>query len=351
MKLRIKVLGGMIPYPPEKARRVLYEEAHVNLGDLESYPELKRAWDKAITFSSLYSLGRPYPGIITSGATESNILAAYIARTYGARRVLFFETAHYSVVKAAKLLGLEPVKLPVINGFEPDLEALEENVRVNDFIVLTLGNTFTGYFDPVEEVAEIAKRVGAFIHVDAAFAGPLLQFIEPKPIRRLDAVVRTLALDLHKIVEAPIGVGVLLAYSEDYLGPTWFEAPYIPSGKQVGILGTRAGAPLLAAEVIIDELAKENKMKDLYERLMSAAKRVYEELVEKGPYDSPHEPQIPLVCLTHERLDKVLNKLALKGYRVYTCRPLLDGIRLAIMPHTLESLDEIISLLKSVAED
>ncbi len=345
----VKVLGGMIPYPSDDARKILYEKAHVNLGDLESYPELREAWRKVIEFSSKYSLGNLYPGIITSGATESNIIAIYLAKLSGSRRILSFKTAHYSIEKASKLLGLRHIKLPVINGYEPDLSSLESLIEEKDLVVATLGNTFTGYLDPVEEIAKIARRANAFIHVDAAFAGPILSFLDQRPLKGLDDVIRTLALDIHKIPEAPIGVGVLLAYSEKYLKDAWFEAPYIPSGRQVGLLGTRAGAPLLAAEAIVEKLMEGDDMKRLFERLMDATKKIYEELVEKGPYESPHEPQIPLLCLCHDDLNIILKRLKDKGYRAYTCRPLFNGIRLAVMPHILDEIDEIINLLKGVA--
>lgn len=339
----------MIPCPSEEARRVLYEKAYVNLGDIESYPELKKAWNIVLEFSSKYSLGHRYPGIITSGATESNILAVYLAKLSGSRRVLSFKTAHYSIEKAVRLLGLKHVKLPVINGYEPDLSSLESKVKEGDLIVATLGNTFTGYLDPVNEISKVASEANAFLHVDAAFAGSLLSFLERRPLAQLDKVVRTLALDVHKIPEAPIGVGVLLAYSKEYLENAWFKAPYIPSGRQVGLLGTRAGAPLLAAKVIVEKLMNENNMKKLYERLMDATKKVYEELVEKGPYDSPHEPQVPILCLCHDGLNAILKRLKDKGYRAYTCRPLFNGIRLAVMPHILDEIDEIVNLLKEVA--
>ncbi len=349
MKRLLKILGGMIPRPPLEALKILSEKAHVNLGDLESYPELKRAWRKAVSFASVYSLGKNYPGIITSGATESNILAAYLAREQGAKRIISFETAHYSISKAAKLLGMKHLVLPTLNGFEPDVQLLKKTLKEKDLVVVTLGNTFTGYLDPVEDIEIVAEEVNAVVHVDAAFAGPLLSFIDPKPLKELNKTIRTLALDIHKVPEAPIGVGVLLSHSDDYLERVWFTAPYIPSGKQVGILGTRAGAPLLAAEIILDKLIKDNNMKMLFDKLMNAAFKVYKELVEEGPYETPHEPKIPLVCLIHEKLENVLKNLERMGYKAYTCKPLFKGIRLAIMPHILDDIENIINVLKRAA--
>ncbi|MET1102378.1 MAG: aminotransferase class V-fold PLP-dependent enzyme [Pyrodictiaceae archaeon] len=339
----VRVLGGMTPDPPDYARRILYEYAHLNLGDPESYPELLEAWSWVVGFTSRASLGRDYHGLVTSGGTESNILAAYASRLRGARRILFFETAHYSVAKAAALLGLEAVRLPVLNGYEPDLGALEKAVWEDSLVVATLGNTFTGYLDPVQEIARIAGKAGASIHVDAAFAGIIARSLGVEI--RLDKTIRTFSTDLHKIPEAPIGVGVLLTYDEDTLRNLWFKAPYIPSGRQPGLLGTRPGAPLLAAKALLERMGVEG-LKRLGHELMKTTRAIYEELVEKGPYKAPHEPQTPIICLIPPNLGKVLARLERMGYKAYTCRPLFEGIRLVVMPHILQEVDKLVKILR-----
>ena len=349
-KMPTKVIGGMIPYPPDYARELACRFIHVNMGDPEGYPEVAEAASRVVRFMSKAVTGRVYPGVVTSGATESNIIAAYLARESGYNRIVYFETAHYSISKAARLLGMKSARIRTVNGYEPDLNELSRVVSEGDLVVATIGNTYTGYIDPIPEIKEIAERAGAVIHVDAAFAGVISRFISPETTpTKLDNTLRTIAVDMHKIPEAPIGVGTLIAYREEYLEPAWFTAPYIPSGKQFGLLGTRLGGPLIAAAEIA--LRIESKLSDVASTLMNAARRVYLELVERGPYSSPHEPATPIICLTHHRIERVIANLSRKGYKVYTCRPLFNGIRLAILPHVLEYLDSLIDLLKNAAQE
>jgi tyrosine decarboxylase/aspartate 1-decarboxylase len=348
----LRVIGGMIPNPPRCLSEIVSSSLGVNLGDPSSYPGLQEAVERVVGFASRASTGREYPGWPTSGATESNILALLHAREDGYRTVIHFATAHYSIAKAIHLLGLKEVLVRVIDGYAPDLAALEQALEEHpgSIVVATLGTTETGYLDPVGEIARLAGRYDSIVHVDAAFTGPILSVLpNPKANVQLDSIVRTMAVDLHKIPEAPIGAGVLLASSKSIIDGLWYNAPYIPSGRQFGLLGTRPALPILAAAYIAEKL--EPHIKTLADKLMDAAYYVYDNLVGKGPYGSPHPPESPLVCLTHRRHRRIHSNLLSLGYRAYKC-PSFGGVRLAIMPHTLGGvLEHWVKLLRAAARE
>ena len=345
-----RVIGGMIPEPPSCLSQLVASSLGVNLGDPSSYPSLEEAVRRVVGFASRASTGGEYPGWTTSGATESNMLALLYARDEGYGAVVRFSTAHYSISKAARLLGLEEVVVRTIDGYAPDLEALEQALEEHpgSVVVATLGTTETGYLDPLAEIARLARRYDSIVHVDAAFTGPILAVLpNPKARVRLDRTVRTMAVDMHKIPEAPIGAGVLLVYNRSILEGLWYNAPYIPGGRQFGLLGTRPASPVLAAAYIAEKL--EPHLERLASRLMNAAYSVYRDLVEEGPYGSPHPPESPIVCLTHTRHYRVHSILRSLGYRAYKC-PSFGGVRLAIMPHTLGGvLEHWVKLLKTIA--
>jgi glutamate/tyrosine decarboxylase-like PLP-dependent enzyme len=121
-----RVIGGMIPRPPRCLVKIVSSSLGVNLGDPSSYPDLQEAVETVVGFASRAATGREYPGWPTSGATESNILALLRAREEGYSTVIHFTTAHYSVSKAAHLLGLEEIPVRAIDGYAPDLAALEQ---------------------------------------------------------------------------------------------------------------------------------------------------------------------------------------------------------------------------------
>ncbi len=348
-----KVLGGMTPKPGDEYKRLLCEFADENMGDPESYPASRRAFEYVarVLGESLFP-GSPLYPTPTSGGTEGNILGLYLARILGSRRVVYSETAHYSIEKAARILGMNSLRIPAKHGYEFDLEALDLVLEEGDVVVATLGTTETGYVDPVREVAKIAASKGAIVHVDAAYAGPIVRFLAPqKLVERLDSTVVTAAVDAHKILNTPYHAGVIYAASEGLAGEFSFEAPYIPSGYQPGLLGSRSGAPYVAAAVALEDVGGVEGLKRLAGELMESARFLYNELVERGPYGSPHEPETPVLCLTHPRHVRLAAWLRARGYVVYTC-PRHGGIRLALTrPLGGEEAWSLVELLRRAAEE
>jgi aromatic-L-amino-acid/L-tryptophan decarboxylase len=110
-------------------------------------------------------------GHIEDTASTSTLvsLAAARAASPGRRVVVSSEHAHSSVDKAARLLELELRKVAVDEQFRmrPDLVELDDACAV----VATIGTTSSASADPVAEIADRAHDAGAWLHVDAAYAG------------------------------------------------------------------------------------------------------------------------------------------------------------------------------------
>ena len=90
--------------------------------------------------------------------------------------------SHSSIDKAVLALGLGTSsirKIPTDDGFRMDPVALERAIEADIeagarpmAVVATVGTTSTTSVDPVPAIAEICERYGAWLHVDAAYAGP-----------------------------------------------------------------------------------------------------------------------------------------------------------------------------------
>jgi L-2,4-diaminobutyrate decarboxylase len=107
-------------------------------------------------------------GHMTPGSTVANLTALWAARdAVGIDTVVFSESAHLSIAKAAHILGLKQVVLPVDHS-----GAIVSSCIPNDMsksvLVLTAGTTSTGAIDPL-----CLAGKAAWTHVDAAWAGPL----------------------------------------------------------------------------------------------------------------------------------------------------------------------------------
>ena len=143
------------------------------------------AWHTGLAATELESLvldwmaqllGLP-PGLhghIEDTASISTISAlAGRARAVPDGAVLASEQANFSVEKAARLLGLEYRTLPVDDEFRMRVDAVAAELERGGVaaIVPTVGTTGTTAVDPVAPIADLCAAHGAWLHVDAAYAG------------------------------------------------------------------------------------------------------------------------------------------------------------------------------------
>ncbi|HYH29696.1 MAG TPA: aminotransferase class V-fold PLP-dependent enzyme [Pseudonocardia sp.] len=127
----------------------------------------------------------------------------------GDERVYVTSETHSSLAKAVRVTGLGAHALRVVDvipgtrAMRPDAlaAALREDVAAGLRPVLvcpTVGTTGTGAVDPVRAVAEAARAHGAWVHVDAAWAG--VAALCPEFRHLLDGVelVDSFCTDAHK---------------------------------------------------------------------------------------------------------------------------------------------------------
>lgn len=224
-------------------------------------------------------------GAFCSGGTIANITALWVARNRlfapnGAFRgiareglaralkhrgadgiaVLVSERGHYSLGKAADLLGIgrdDLVKVKTEANNRIDLKALREECRrLQDRNTLPLalvgiaGTTETGNVDPLEAMADLAQELGCHFHVDAAWGGPTL-FSDRhrsllKGIERADSVT----IDGHKQLYVPMGAGMVVFKDPTALSAIEHHANYIlrHGSKDLGshtLEGSRPGKAML----------------------------------------------------------------------------------------------------------
>jgi len=117
-------------------------------------------------------LGLPdgWHGHIEDTASTSTLAAMIAARHVTGRNVVVCsEHAHSSVEKDARMLGMELRKMPV----DDELRMTVDGYGLDDVacVVATVGTTSFASVDPVRELADRAHAAGAWLHVDAAYAG------------------------------------------------------------------------------------------------------------------------------------------------------------------------------------
>jgi L-2,4-diaminobutyrate decarboxylase len=213
-------------------------------------------------FKALLGLPAEADGTLTPGGSFANLTALLAARAALAPRawkegsggakiaILAGAHSHYSVKRAAAMLGLGadcvfPIRLDA--GFRADpaaIPAAARRARAAGFrkfiLVATSGSTPTGSFDDLEAFARAARRLGAWLHLDAAHGGGMAFSRRLRPLLRGLAQADSLAFDPHKMMFMPLSAGaVLLRRGGDLRGAFEQDAPYLfsPVRREVADVG------------------------------------------------------------------------------------------------------------------
>ena len=231
-----------------------------NLGGRDHMPiEVERqvvAW-----MAELFGFPADASGLFLTGTSTANLCAVLVARDRalgadvrhtGVRdvRVVAYasEGVHSCIVRAMDMTGLGWDRLRLIEtdaDHRISLPALEAAIAADRaaglkpfLIVGTAGSVDVGAIDDLAGLADIAAREGAAFHVDGALGalGVLTAEVAPrlKGIERADS----LALDFHKLGQAPYDAGFLLvrdaaAHKRTF---TYSEAAYLRHAER-GLAG------------------------------------------------------------------------------------------------------------------
>ncbi|HVD11259.1 MAG TPA: aminotransferase class V-fold PLP-dependent enzyme [Gaiellaceae bacterium] len=159
-------------------------------------------------------------GHIEDTASTSTLAALAAARELRPGGVvLCSDQAHSSVEKAARILGLEARKVAVDDEFRMRPDALAEALEDAQVgaVVATVGTTSTTSVDPVPEIADLAEQAGAWLHVDAAYAGSAMICEELRwaleGCERADSVV----VNPHKWLFTPVDCSCLFSRRPEVL--------------------------------------------------------------------------------------------------------------------------------------
>jgi aromatic-L-amino-acid decarboxylase len=158
--------------------------------------------------AQLLGLPPSWHGHIEDSASISTLAALFAAReTTGRNVVVASEEAHSSVERAARILAMELRKVPADDEFRLDPSRLDAAGAAA--IVATVGSTSTASVDPVPALADAARATGAWLHVDAAYAGSAMVCAEHRwafeGVDRADSVV----VNAHKWMATPMDCSLL----------------------------------------------------------------------------------------------------------------------------------------------
>ncbi|MDT8369419.1 MAG: aminotransferase class V-fold PLP-dependent enzyme, partial [Longimicrobiales bacterium] len=168
-------------------------------------------------------------GILTSGGSAANLIAAVAARQAAVDRGASLDSlsayvgtlGHSSLERALRIAGYPEAGLHLIESDARGrmrIDRLEERIaadraagRIPALIAATAGATSTGAVDPLPELARLAAREALWLHVDAAYGGFAVLTEEGR--RALEGLgeADSITLDPHKWLFQTFETGCLLA--------------------------------------------------------------------------------------------------------------------------------------------
>lgn len=133
--------------------------------------------------------------------------------------VIVGEEVHVSVLKALSMLGLGRDRLervPVDDQGRIRADALPR-ISGPAIVCIQAGNVNTGAFDPADEICQIAKQAGAWVHVDGAFGFWALAALGRAHLAKGFLEADSWAVDAHKWLNVPHDSGVVFVRQPQHL--------------------------------------------------------------------------------------------------------------------------------------
>ncbi|HWL44939.1 MAG TPA: aminotransferase class V-fold PLP-dependent enzyme [Ilumatobacter sp.] len=295
-------------------------------------------------------------GFVSSGGSESNMCAILTAKQRAGvsnGSVVFPANGHYSLHKLCHMFGLDPIVVsPPAGGhlYDVDPAAVEAAIRPDTIaIIATAGTWAYGSVDPIEALSEIAVRRGIYLHVDAAFGGFILPFLErsgydttiPLWDFRADGVC-SISADLHKNGMAPPPAGLLLFRDAELLEHAKVICP--PNGT---MSGTRGTGPIAGAWTMVTLLGEPGytavslKSMALRDRLVAGVQAIDGLRVYPGS-------RINMTLIHADELDlrPVVERLRERGW-MFSARALPAPVSIVTvtMPHNDGTIDPLLAEL------
>ncbi len=159
--------------------------------------------------AQLLGLPEGWHGHIEDTASTGTFAALIAAReATGRDLVVCSEHTHSATEKGARMLGMRLRKVPVDSAFRISPDSLGD-LSDAAIVVATVGTTGAGAVDPVPLIASACSDAGAWLHVDAAYAGSAMVCPELRwafeGVERADSLV----VNPHKWMLTPMDCSLL----------------------------------------------------------------------------------------------------------------------------------------------
>ncbi len=124
-------------------------------------------------------------GFVSNSGTDSNMHGAYIGRTLLKQKtgqtpkIYYTKEAHYSIQIIRDLLAMEEVLVATNPDGSMNVDDLKTKLKAGSdapaLLMATIGTTFKGAIDDIDDIQQALKGYESYVHLDAALFGGYLQ--------------------------------------------------------------------------------------------------------------------------------------------------------------------------------
>ena len=247
---RIDRISGIV-YHQDKEHyddlfKVFEKYAFTNPLHPDIFPEVREMEiDIVQIVSELFSGDDKVCGNVTSGGTESILLACYTYREWGRKEwgitrpnIIAFNSVHPAFDKACHYFGIRLIKVSSL---------LWMKLFINPNTICVVGSAPTygyGIVDPIKEISDYCLYRKVPLHVDCCMGGFLMPFLENNPVHFLNKGIVSISADTHKYGNSFKGSSVLLFKNFSYKKHQHFVKTDWEGGMYATptILGSKSGA-------------------------------------------------------------------------------------------------------------
>lgn len=259
-----------------------------------AFPSLKRFESEVVSMTAnLLGGGAKTAGNMTSGGTESILMAVYTAREWAratfpaddpkhiAPEIVVPLSVHPAFEKAAHYFGLKVVHTSLADDYRADPLAMQQAITPATILMVGSAPAYPhGAIDPIVEIGRIADAHGILFHVDACVGGFILPFVKRLgyDVPSFDFSVRgvtSMSADLHKYAYAAKGASVVLYRDKALRRHQLYAYMDWPGGIYASptMSGTRPGGAIAAAWAVLNFMGKAGYL-EIAKQVMAASDRL-----------------------------------------------------------------------------
>jgi glutamate/tyrosine decarboxylase-like PLP-dependent enzyme len=259
----------------------------------------------------------PDAGSLSSGGTESILLAVQVARDHARKvrgiaepQLLTPSTAHPAFAKAAKYLDVEHILVPVGEDGRADVAATEAAITERTGLIVGSAPCYPyGLIDEIPALAGMAQERDILFHTDACLGGWILPWWERlgEPVAPWDfrvPGVTSISADIHKYGYTFKGASTVLYKSRELLQHQFFWYDEWPGGLYASgtAAGTRNAAPIAGAWAAINHLGEDGYLR-MTEKVRDTTRRLQAGIDAIDGVRITHQPDVSLFEFGSDTLD------------------------------------------------